>query len=83
MKYTNGDEVGIRFKKWESAEKLREIHPRILVLGDQITFPLVTAEVNLAVGGTDIRFSSKKSDLGGMQMQGNVMSRCGVGLAFG
>jgi len=82
VKYENGDEVGIRFKKWDSAEKLREVHPRILVLGDQIRFPLVTAEVHLSVGGTDIRFNSKKSELGGLQMQGNVISRCGNGLVF-
>lgn len=83
VKYENGDEVGIKFKKRDSAEKLQETHPRILALGDQITFPLVTAELHLAVGGTGIRFNSKKSELGGLPMQGNVISLCGNGLVLG
>lgn len=80
--YENGDDVGIHFKEWTSPEELGKVHPRILGLAEQITFPLVTAEVHLAVGGTDISFNSKNSRVGGVQLTGNVMSRCGTGLAF-
>lgn len=82
VKYDNGDDIGIRFKEWVSAEELGKVHPNILVLGNELSFPLVTAEVHLSIGGTDISFNSKKSQLGSNQISGNVVSRCGTGLAF-
>ncbi|GAA2176677.1 hypothetical protein GCM10009784_24110 [Arthrobacter parietis] len=83
VQYANGDDVGVRFKVWESAEILEAVHPRILVLKDELDFPLVTAEVHMTVGGTNIRFDSKESQIDGGLLTGNVMSRCGAGLVFG
>lgn len=82
VKYANGDEAGIRFREWGSADQLTRAHPRILILGEQITFPLVTAEVHMSVGGTSISFSAKATTFGSNQFQGNVMSHCGTGLSF-
>jgi hypothetical protein len=80
--YANGDDVRIQFKEWESAEKLSEKHPRILTLGNEISFPLVTVEISMVVGGTGVRFDAKSSQIGGITMTGNVMSHCGAGLVI-
>lgn len=82
VRYPNGDDVQIKFRQWDSAEGLSAKHPRILVLGDEISFPLVTVEISMVVGGTDVRFDARSSAIGGLTMTGNVMSRCGAGLVI-
>jgi hypothetical protein len=82
VRYSNGDQVTVRFREWLTADALGAVHGRALVLGDQLKFPLVTAEIGLVVGGTEISFSPKESKLGGVTLTGLVMSRCGGGLSF-
>lgn len=82
VRYSNGDDVQIQFTQWDSAEKLAEKHPRILVLENDICFPLVTVEISMVVGGTDVRFDARSSAIGGLTMTGNVMSRCGAGFVI-
>lgn len=83
VRYGNGDDVSIQFKEWRMQEKLEHAHPTTRRMRDDLTFPLVTCEVNLAVGGTDLRFGPNSSHLGGITMTGGIMIRCGAGLAFG
>lgn len=83
VKYANGDAVSIRFREWATAAALGGTYPRAVVLGDQLTFPLVTAEVSMAVGGTDFGFGPKETRFGGVTMTGNAASHCGAGLAIG
>lgn len=83
VRYANGDEIAIRFRKWVSADALGKVHARALALGDELTFPLLTAEVAMTVGGTDLSFGPTETKLGGVRMTGNVASRCGGGLIFG
>jgi hypothetical protein len=83
VKYANGDDVSVRFREWIDAEALGSVFPRPLVLGDDLKFPLVTAEVALQVGGTDFNFGPTASKIGGVSMTGNVMSHCGAGLSIG
>lgn len=82
VRYLNGDEVTVRFREWSSADSLGKVHEQALVLGDELMFPLVTAEVGLVVGGTGISFGPKTTTLGGVTMTGCVSIRCGAGLAF-
>lgn len=83
VKYANGDDVSIRFREWPHAGELGKFHERALVLGDELTFPLVTAEISMRVGGTGFGFGPKETKLGGLTMTGCVASHCGSGLAFG
>lgn len=83
VRYSNGDDVQVRFREWRSPEDLQARHPVILRFGDAIAFPLVTAEVQMAVGGTDVYFDAREGHVGGMTMVGNVMSRCDSGLVIG
>lgn len=80
--YANGDLVSVRFRQWRDEHSLGRVFPRALAIGNDLRFPLVTAEVELEVGGTDIRLSARGSNLGGVTLTGNVMVRCGVGLSF-
>lgn len=82
VRYSNGDDVRIRFKQWDSAESLGAKHPRILSLEDTISFPLVTVEIAMVVGGTGVRFDARSSEIGGLTMTGNIMSHCGAGLVI-
>lgn len=82
VRYSNGDEVSVRFREWLTADALGAVHETALVLGDELTFPLVTAEIGLVIGGTGISFGPKESKLGGFTITGTVMSRCGAGLSF-
>ncbi|WP_346030765.1 hypothetical protein, partial [Dermacoccus barathri] len=63
VRYENGDEVDIRFKQWETPESVQKEHPRILDIED-VSFPVVTAEVKMIAAGTDYQFDSKKSQMG-------------------
>lgn len=80
--YANGDDVQVQFREWDSAEQLGQVHPAILLLGDSLTFPLVTAEIRMILGGTDFRFDAKTSQIGCVTLTGNVGSRCGAGLVI-
>jgi hypothetical protein len=83
VRYSNGDEVTVRFREWSSADELGKVHERALALGGELRFPMVTAEIGLVVGGTGISFGPTRTNIGGMTMTGCVSSRCGAGLAFG
>lgn len=82
IRYTNKDFLKIKFKEWPSADSIASAHPRLLALGDAVTYPLVTAEITMSVGGSDIRFDSKSTDLSGVFISGNVSSHCGSGLVI-
>lgn len=82
VKYDNGDEVKVLFKEWRSPSDLRQVHPRILSLGDELEFPLVTAELHMSIGGTGLIFNSKESRVSSITMTGNVISHCRAGLVI-
>lgn len=82
IRYDNGDDLEIRFREWTTGESLEASHPRALVLADELSFPLVTAEISVDVGGVDIKFGPTSTQIGGLQMTGNVMSHCANGFAF-
>lgn len=56
VRYRNGDDVQINLRQWDSAPSLVAKHPRLLRLEDDIFFPLVTIEIAMVVGSTDVRF---------------------------
>jgi hypothetical protein len=82
VRYANGDDVSVRFRVWSDPDELVAQHEPTGRLLGSMRFPLVTAEVQMAVGGTNIRLGPRKTTLGGMTMTGSVASRCGVGLSF-
>jgi hypothetical protein len=83
VRYDNGDDVSIRFREWAGPTQLGGTFPRALALGADLRFPLVTAEITIDVGGTDIKFGPTTTRLGGAQLTGNVVSHCQAGFAFG
>ena len=83
VRYPNGDDVGVRFREWADASSLGTTYPDAARNAEAMEFPLVTAEVTMVVGGTDVRFGPTSTQLGGIQMTGCFASHCGAGLAFG
>jgi hypothetical protein len=83
VRYDNGDDVSIRFREWADGSALEAEYPRALALGSTLRFPLVTAEVTVEVGGTDIKFGPKTTSLPGAQITGSIVSHCGAGFVFG
>lgn len=82
VRYANGDDVSVQFREFGDAASLGSVHPVALRLGEELTFPIVTAEVTLVIGGTGLSFGPRSTQLGGLTMTDCVMSRCGAGLAF-
>ena len=84
VRYADGDEVSIRFREWASADALGQVHAPALILGDELNFPLLTAELWMLIGGTDLGFTPRETRLGGgFVMSGCVASHCGNGLGIG
>jgi hypothetical protein len=83
VRYENGDDVSIRFREWLVSNELGRIFPRALALGSILNFPLVTAEIVVEVGGTNIKFGPTSTQLPGVQITGSVVSHCGAGFAVG
>lgn len=82
VRYDNGDDVSIRFREWIANSDLGAVYPRALELGSALKFPLVTAEVTVAVGGTTIRFGPTTTQLPGVQITGCIAAHCGAGFVF-
>lgn len=80
VRYENGDEIAVQFREWASPEDVSEKHPAIVRFGDDVTYPLVTAEVKMVVNEMGIRFNAKSSQIRGTLMMGCTVSRCEVGL---
>jgi len=83
VRYDNGDKVSVRFREWTDASALGTVYPRVLALGSQLRFPLVTAEISFEVGGTSISFSPTMTKLDTNQLTDFVVSHCANGLVFG
>lgn len=83
VRYENGDEICIRFREWAESEALDAVYPRALELGSCLRFPLVTAEINVEVGRTDVKFGPTTTRLPGTQITGCIASHCGAGFVFG
>lgn len=82
VRYENGDEVSVRFRQWADAKALGQVHHPSLRLGEELRFPLVTAEIAMHVGGTDFNFGPNETRFGGAMISGCVTSHCGAGLAI-
>ncbi len=82
VRYDNGDDVAVRFREWPSPERLGAIYPRALALGSSLRFPLVTAEIMVTVGQSDISFGPTGTRLGGGHFSGMVASHCGAGFVI-
>jgi hypothetical protein len=83
VRYDNGDDVSIRFREWTDASALDAVYPRALALGPRLRFPLVTAEISLEVGGTNISFTPNGTKLGKSMLKDFISSYCRNGLNIG
>ncbi|MGI8701236.1 MAG: DUF6602 domain-containing protein [Nocardioidaceae bacterium] len=82
--YSNGDATTVRFREWKDEASFGAVHPRALALEDTLRFPLVTVEIEIAVGGTNIRIGPKASVIGEVTMTaGGLMSHCLNGFLIG
>lgn len=65
-----------------SAAALEPVYPRALALGSALNLPLVTAELSIEVGDTDISFGPEATKLGSGQITGSIVSHCTNGFVF-
>lgn len=83
VQYDNGDELRIEFKEWPSLERLADAHQRPMeVIGSDLKFPLLTAEVTMEVGGVDVKITKDITQIGGDSWSSGVSSYGYVGLSF-
>lgn len=78
VRYHNGDYIYLKFYELNSAEiAIKKYGSNIL---RDLMYPITVVEVNLAIGGTNIKLTPKSSTLGGLKMVGNFVSNCGGGV---
>lgn len=82
VRYDNGDDVSIRFREWRDTSQLGRTYPTALDLGTSLRFPVITAEITVAVGGTKINFGPTTTHLPGAQLTGLVVAHSNVGFRF-
>lgn len=82
VRYNNGDHLSVRFREFAAAEHLTTAFANAAAFTEQLSFPLVTAEISTTVGGTDIRFGPDRTQVGGLSLTGGFMSHCANGFAF-
>ena len=82
VRYDNGDDMSIRFREWGDPSELGRNYPRALDLDTALRFPLITAEITVVVGGTDIKFGPTTTHLPGVQLTGSIVAHCNVGFRF-
>jgi hypothetical protein len=80
IKYSNGDELAIRFLEIESVQALQARYPFANPVGWEIDFPVTTVEVNTKVGGTNIEFGPLHTKLSGVIVSGGFAKNCKVGI---
>lgn len=80
IRYANEDFLQIEFKKWPSQKAITTAHPDLENLSHQVSYPLVTAEIAMIVGGTNIRFDSKGTTSPSGFAIGCVVQHCRTGL---
>jgi hypothetical protein len=83
IRYATGDELAVRFREWSDATSLSHVHPRAVALGPMLSFPLVTAEITVEVGGVNIKFGPTSTQIRGTQITGCVAAHCANGFLFG
>lgn len=82
-KYANGDELTVEFFELLSATTAHDRYPNAPHdMWTQLPFPITAVEVLERFGGSDFGFGPTWTKLGGLQMSGNFMSRCAVGLTL-
>jgi hypothetical protein len=81
VKYANGDFLYIKFLELKNSD---EAHARYnndaFKNGDITNFPITVVEVNMDIGGTNIRLSPTSTTFGGNKISGGFMSHCRVGI---
>lgn len=80
IKYTNGDFLYLRFIELESLEQAKKKYKTDIF--KDILFPITAVEVEMTIAGTNIELTSSKSQLGGIQMSGSLVSNCGGGVVI-
>jgi hypothetical protein len=82
VKYSNGDMVAVRFRQWADEEALGKVFAFATTQIEPLAYPVVTCEVELAVGDTPIKFGPTYSTLGGPRFGGNRIIGGEIGFEF-
>ncbi|PWI34670.1 HNH endonuclease [Vibrio albus] len=78
--YSNGDCLHLRFIELDSLESAIKRYSTDIF--KSLSFPITAVEVNFSVAGTNINLTPTSTTLGGLQMTGSMMSRCGTGVCL-
>jgi len=82
--YGNGDLLSIEFSGVSEPAELGTRYPDASPERWQLTYPVMTVEVRMRVGGTPLEFGPTQTTLpGNNMMRGCFAADCAVGLAFG
>jgi hypothetical protein len=83
--YRNGDRFRAEFLQVSNAAGLAARYPRggVSSWASKLEFPLTLAEVWETAAGTTLEFGPNSSRIGGIVMQENFASDCGVGIHVG
>lgn len=78
--YDNGDMLRIEFTELKTSESLIKKYPGAIDHLPQIPFPITLIEIDMEVGGTNIKFTPRKSTFLNMSTQDCFSSKCSVGI---
>lgn len=80
--YSNGDRLTIAFWDAQSPDTFRERYTNAAI-PESVRFPVTVAEVAMTIGGSNIRFGSDKTKVGGIALTDNWFIGNRVGLTIG
>jgi hypothetical protein len=83
IRYSNGDFVNIEFVEISTIADAVKRYPHALVNRWPIELPITAVEVTNVVAGTNIAFTEKKAQVGGLTMTNCFAAYCGAGLVIG
>lgn len=82
VSYHNGDYLYLKFNEINDEIELQKKFNIPASISFEFKFPITVVEINFAVGGTNINFSSKGTQVFGVSAKQSVISHCGVGFSL-
>jgi hypothetical protein len=80
--YHNGDYLYLRFTEVNNGVELQEKFNITPEVSSKFKHPITVVEINFAIGGTNINFSSVGTQALGISAEQNVISHCGIGFCL-
>jgi len=81
-RYDNGDYLYLKFSEMANEIELQKKFNISAGVSEKFKFPITVVEINFAIGGTNINFSSTGTQAFGLSAKQNIISHCGVGFSM-